>query len=344
MGQAEGPSWYVCNAVPSCRGPPLFRRHDPAPHITPHPLPPAEAGGSDEGPEQQVQDIADLDMDEFLNGTFLNADGSDGSSSDGGAGSDEEEGGSGDELGSGSDDEDAGAVAGANGAGGGKEEESESDDGAEGSDDEDGVGAQNARFKDEITAHKAQLEKLKEADPEFYQYLAATDSELLAFGAGESDSEGEEEEEEEEEVEAEEEEEAVEPEKPAAEAATADKGMVTLAQVDSWCAAALSNASQGAMRSLLRAYRVACHHGDTEADVAESLRLGSSAAYNRLMLFVLREADGIFKRMLGCEGEEPEAAALPRLTRWKKVEPLIKSYVGNTLHLLGEFSIDLDGR
>lgn len=30
------------------------------------------------------------------------------------------------------------------------------------------------------------------------------------------------------------------------------------------------------------------------------------------------------------------AAALIRLPRWKKLEPLIKSYLGNTLHLLGE--------
>lgn len=327
MGQEEGTSGYVCREGAAAGAPPSLAARTPSLTSPPARHPPAERAGSDEEPEQD-KEIVDLDMDEFLNGDFLAADGSDGSDDDGGAASDEEEAGSGDELGSGSDGEDGLP---ANGAA--AEEDSESDD--DDADDGDGVGAQNARFKDEIAAHKAQLEKLRDADPEFYQYLAATDAELLAFGAGASDSEGEEEEEEEEEPEEEAEEAAV-AEKPAA-AGGADKGTVTLAQVDSWCAAAVNNASQGAMRSLLRAYRVACHHGDADADVAESLRLGSSAAYNRLMLFVLREADGIFRRLLGCEGEEPEPAALLRLPRWKKVEPLIKSYVGNTLHLLGEW-------
>ena len=55
-----------------------------------------------------------------------------------------------------------------------------------------------------------------------------------------------------------------------------------------------------------------------------------------------REVDGIFRRML-LEGANPKQAATPltaatlgRLPRWKKVEPLVKSYLVNTLHLLGE--------
>lgn len=50
-----------------------------------------------------------------------------------------------------------------------------------------------------------------------------------------------------------------------------------------------------------------------------------------------KEADGIFRRMLGIEEKEtPAAARLARQPRWRKVEGLIKSYLGNTLHLLGE--------
>lgn len=32
------------------------------------------------------------------------------------------------------------------------------------------------------------------------------------------------------------------------------------------------------------------------------------------------------------------AAGLTKLPRWKKVDPLLKSYLGNTLHLLGELA------
>lgn len=274
-------------------------------------------------------------MDEFLAGNFLNGTGA-GSDSEGNEdgsdidSEDDEEDEDGD-LGSDEDDEYLPTA-----ADGSDEEGSESDDGA-GADDGDGIGAQNARFKDEIAAHKAQLEKLKEADPEFYEYLAATDKNLLSFGTGEESEEEEEESEEEEEEGKNEGEEAAEKETEHPEkAAGPEKGTVTLALVESWCNAALTNASLGAMRSLLRAYRVACHYGDSEDQVQESLRLGSSAAYNKLMLFVLREADGIFKRILGVEGEDLEAAALGKLQRWKKVEPLVKSYIGNTIHLLGK--------
>ena len=56
---------------------------------------------------------------------------------------------------------------------------------------------------------------------------------------------------------------------------------------------------------------------------------------------VQREFDGIFRRMLLEGASEAQkaapltAAALPKLSRWRKVEPLVKSYLGNTLHLLG---------
>lgn len=38
---------------------------------------------------------------------------------------------------------------------------------------------------------QAQLEALREKDPEFYEYLQSTDQQLLGFGEGEADSEEE---------------------------------------------------------------------------------------------------------------------------------------------------------
>lgn len=55
-----------------------------------------------------------------------------------------------------------------------------------------------------------------------------------------------------------------------------------------------------------------------------------------------KEIDSIFRRMLmeGASAKQQAApltaAALVRLPRWKKLEPLIKSFLGNTLHLLGK--------
>jgi hypothetical protein len=44
--------------------------------------------------------------------------------------------------------------------------------------------------------------------------------------------------------------------------------------------------------------------------------------------------------MLGVEDKPALAAAqLAKLPRWRKVEPFVKSYLGNTLHLLGECAV-----
>jgi len=43
--------------------------------------------------------------------------------------------------------------------------------------------------------------------------------------------------------------------------------------------------------------------------------------------------------MLGLEGvEDLHAVDVMRAQRWKTVEPLVKSYFGNTIHLLGTAS------
>ena len=57
---------------------------------------------------------------------------------------------------------------------------------------DDPVRAQNEQFKTEIASHQAQLEALREQDPEFYEYLQQTDQELLNFGQDDEDEETEE--------------------------------------------------------------------------------------------------------------------------------------------------------
>ena len=60
----------------------------------------------------------------------------------------------------------------------------------------DPVQAQNKQYKTEIASHQAQLEALKQQDPEFYEYLQQTDQELLNFGQDDDEGEGDAEEEE----------------------------------------------------------------------------------------------------------------------------------------------------
>ena len=55
------------------------------------------------------------------------------------------------------------------------------------------VRAQNKQYKTEIASHQAQLEALREQDPEFYEYLQQTDQELLNFGQDDEEEEEEDE-------------------------------------------------------------------------------------------------------------------------------------------------------
>lgn len=48
------------------------------------------------------------------------------------------------------------------------------------------------------------------------------------------------------------------------------------------------------------------------------------------------QADGLLRRMLGnTDAASDKGSDVTRLQRWRKVEPLVKSYLGNTLHILG---------
>ena len=53
----------------------------------------------------------------------------------------------------------------------------------------DPVRAQNKQYKTEIASHQAQLEALRQQDPEFYEYLQQTDQELLKFGQDDDEEE-----------------------------------------------------------------------------------------------------------------------------------------------------------
>ena len=89
-------------------------------------------------------------------------------------------------------------------------------------------------------------------------------------------------------------------------------------------------------------------NSDADDDAAASAALASGAASNALLLFVLREADGIFRRLLSMPAADEKSGRKKPASRghhhqhldprsspkWKKVEPLARSYLGNSLHLL----------
>jgi len=186
---------------------------------------------------------------------------------------------------------------------------------------------QNEKMKSVAEEHKEQLENLKEMDPEFYEYLQQTDKELLDFDM----SEGEEDEEEEEEEE----------QLGDAPLKTVER-TITTEMVESWTKAVISKGSLVGMKNLLRAYRLACHFGDNEEELASSFSISGSNTFNMVMLFVLQEADGFFRKSLYDGADRKQIRKIiadpSQSKRWPKIEPLVKSYLGNSLHILNRMT------
>eukprot|EP00850_Spirogloea_muscicola_P001213 SM000004S15083 [mRNA] locus=s4:1147792:1153464:- [translate_table: standard] len=241
------------------------------------------------------------------------------------------------------------------------------------------VEAENHRLRSEIERHREELEALRAKDPEFFAYLQENDAELLDFE--DEDKDGDEDEggdgneqggtgdDGEEDARArhasnEEGEDGEEDGEGSGWAQVAgDKEVLTSAKVDAWCAAVVApQRSAGAARSLLRAFRAACHYGDSEEDAGSPFNIASSHVFNKVMLFVLREMDGILQAMLGPMGDEStvtgskkkrrdksrrqgrgsaeagRSSGVETSARWHRVEPLARSYLGNALHILGQMT------
>ncbi|KAL3647634.1 hypothetical protein CASFOL_008602 [Castilleja foliolosa] len=194
--------------------------------------------------------------------------------------------------------------------------------------------------KKEAKEHAGTLRKLQEKDPEFYEYLKDHDKELLEFGEeGLDDNIQTDAEDDEEETDVDnldynddEAEEKLEP----------SRSVITSDMVDSWCDSIRDGAKLGAVRSLLRAFRSACHYGDdTGDDPTAKLSTMSSPVFNKIMVFVLNEMDGILRGLLKLPpsgGNKEMIMDLMTKRPWKNFNHLVKSYLGNALHVLNQMT------
>ena len=300
-----------------------------------------EEGAEGEGaaPAAGKKRLEDMSIDEFLNVGVVDG-GDDSGDEDGDEDGEEGESDSDDDIPAVDEDEEEWPEG--EGESDEDEEDSEDDDDDEDDDSEDdatengdadalaGVKKSNRLLRSEIEEHQKELESLKDTDPEFYKFLQTEDSGLLDF----DESEGEESEEDEDEDE--------DGDKKKDKGSFSDAKTLTTATVAKLCERAAGGEALGAARNLFRAYRAAAHYGDEDADEEAGVKLASSAAFHTLVTFTLEEADTILRGLLGQpQAGHPDEARLfkpHQQSRWKKVEPLAKSFLGNTLHLLGQLT------
>ncbi|XP_052186967.1 nucleolar complex-associated protein 2 [Diospyros lotus] len=189
--------------------------------------------------------------------------------------------------------------------------------------------------------HMQQLQRLQEKDPEFYEFLKEHDKDLLEFNDEDID----------EDVETEMDDEELQGdagpedvEHPSTTEETEEKSsknVITSAMVDTWCNAIRENAKLGAVRSLMKAFRTACHYGDDDGDAAAKFSVMSSSVFNKIMLFVLSEMDGILRTLLKLPpsgGKKETITGLMNTKQWKNYNHLVKSYLGNALHVLNQMT------
>lgn len=120
------------------------------------------------------------------------------------------------------------------------------------------------------------------------------------------------------------------------------KNVITIAKVDSWCKSIKERASLGAVRSLMKAYRTACHYGDDVGDEStDKFSSMSSNVFNRIMLFTLSEMDGVLREILKLPpsgGSRETIMYITNTRQWKNHNDLVKSYLGNSLHVLNQMT------
>lgn len=186
--------------------------------------------------------------------------------------------------------------------------------------------------------HKEQLKKLQEKDPEFYEFLKEHDTELLQFSDDDVDEDvGTDMEDGDLQLDEEATEHEIQEKEP-----KSSKEVLTTSMVDLWCKSIQENGSLSAVRSLMRAFRTACHYGDDgQNESTTKLSLMSSTVFNKVMLTVLNEMDGILRSLMklpASGGKKEIITDLMATKHWKSHGHLVKSYLGNALHVLNQMT------
>lgn len=227
----------------------------------------------------------------------------------------------------------------------------------------------NQNLKDQVEEHKFELEKLKEADPSFYEFLKENDQELLDFDedVDEMDEDDEEEDEEEEEL------------RPSLffiicfcylsnnlfilgtkKGREGGKIILTMEMIDSMIADIQETKSTKSMKKLVIAYKSCCHFVEGEEQTEDlPYKVPNSEVYNHLMVTGVAEFPLLFHAIFGVDeshkAEELElqkkkskAKAKKKQTRlqtriakherWGKLQSCVKSYLKSTIFLLDQMT------
>ncbi|XP_076887885.1 protein REBELOTE-like [Bidens hawaiensis] len=177
----------------------------------------------------------------------------------------------------------------------------------------------NQKLYEELAAQKKLLDKLKKKDQKFVKFLESYNKGKKSQNQemySDEDEDGDE----------------YEDNMVLDDSVTTNQKILTSSVINKWSKLVIEEHNEPALVNLLNAYRVACHFGSEETGPT----IQDSETFCSIYTFMLSEADNIFRVLLkipiNCK--KTTLLELKNTTRWKKVQPLIKSYFRSTLFLL----------
>uniref|UniRef100_A0AAY4E2W7 Nucleolar complex protein 2 homolog n=1 Tax=Denticeps clupeoides TaxID=299321 RepID=A0AAY4E2W7_9TELE len=197
----------------------------------------------------------------------------------------------------------------------------------------------HGKKKGKASEHKDQLSRLKNKDPEFYEFLEKNDQKLLNFD--DSDSSVDEDEEKYHTLPSQLEE-ASSDEEPQTKTKKPQGTKITAKMIEQWKAALKVDPSARLFREITQAFKAAVL--TTKGDKAEQCRyvVAESAVFNALVIFCIRDMPGALQRMLHLKAHEKDQKklVLPSSSpKWQRNQLDIKmSAVCNVLHLVKQWS------
>uniref|UniRef100_A0A452YI81 Nucleolar complex protein 2-like protein n=1 Tax=Aegilops tauschii subsp. strangulata TaxID=200361 RepID=A0A452YI81_AEGTS len=113
--------------------------------------------------------------------------------------------------------------------------------------------------------------------------------------------------------------------------------------VDSWCKGA-EDGKIGSIRSILQAFRRACHYGEDSGDnSAPKFSVMSGSVLDKVMHYVLKNMDSILRQLLGAPssgGKKEKISELMMTNSWKRNGNLMRVYLVNAFHMITEMTDD----
>ncbi|KAG5557136.1 hypothetical protein RHGRI_007416 [Rhododendron griersonianum] len=195
-----------------------------------------------------------------------------------------------------------------------------------------GLSEHNAKINEGLAMQMKKLNRLKKKDPEFTEFLTSQEKVLEVFRDedGDSDEDGT----------SDHTTQLVDGESPVLN----KQKFFTSSVINSLCQRVKEEQNESALISLSNVYHAACHHGTESFGVPETAscqRYQNGDTFGHILMFMLREADNIFRGLLKIPSSSNKKEILLELKdapRWKRLRPLIKSYLRSTLFLLNQLT------